>query len=288
MNIERLLINNVKEPIGFMMDEVYLSFIPSIKFDSLTIRVFVDDQLIFTTYNPQDFTKIKLDIELTPRTRYDVLVEGYFLFHKITKSTYFITGKLNERLFGNWIVSKSKDNPLFNKIIKIDKDIKKAYLHVTSLGNFEAFINKKRISEERLTPYLSEYRTEVQLITFDVKDYIKDGLNELEIGVTPGWYMGHYGGPNSKELFGNEMAVYLELHIDYIDGSKDLIVSDESFKSKFNRIIFSDIYDGEEITQEERDVSYPVQIKEKNVRIINRVSIPVLFRTQGIYNITKG
>lgn len=281
MKIYDILINNQKEPIGLDFKEIKVSFKLDdiIDITNLSVSILDKEEVLASIDHITDFTAVYFKLDLKPRTKYIVRVVAVSVNETVTKDSFFITGKLDEDFLGKWIGIKEDIIPNFIKEFSLNKDILKAYLHITSLGNFEAYLNDKRIGNEYLTPYLTEYRTEVQLITYDVKDYLKDN-NKLEIGVAPGWYKGHFGGPNSKELFGNRIALYLELHIEYADYTKDVIVSDESFLYEQSKITFSDIYDGEEYYQEffNNKRNNVIILDDVNVKIINRISLPVIIK----------
>ena len=279
MKIRNIRINGIDKPIGFLMDEIILSFIvEDVKNPSfLKAQIIVNDEnnIIYNLNDVTAFDHIKLDFELKVRTRYNIIIKLKDNEEEIEDYTYFITGKRDEKRYGRWIGVKEKILPKFVKEFECKKNLKKAIIHISSLGIFELFINKKRIGDEYLTPYLSEYRKEVQLITFDVTTYLQDN-NLLEVGVGPGWYSGHFGGPDGKEIFGDKIALYLELHLEYENGIKDLIYSDAGFKVYNQEICFSDIYDGETIDETLLIKPYHLCIYDDiNIDLIDRVSLPV-------------
>ena len=282
MKLYDIRINNIKEPIGFNFSKIYLSMkIDDIKIlEGIDINVYQEKELIYQLKDLKEYRKLLIDIKLNKRTRYDINIILRADNKKITKNTYFITGKLDEELLANWISIKGSDLPLFYKDININKNIKKAFLHISALGIYEAFINKKRIGNEYLTPYLTNYHKEVQLITYEISDYLNKEHNLLEVSVAPGWYMGHYGGPGSEKMFGDQVALYLELHIEYDDGMTDIIKSDESFKARSSEITFSDIYDGELQDYKKEPIEEKIELYHKDINIIPRISLPLLIKEQ--------
>ena len=54
-----------------------------------------------------------------------------------------------------------------------------------------------------------------------------------------------FSQPEKKGFFGDAWKVIAEVHIDYADGSKEVIGTDESWKVTESKISFSNIYDGE-------------------------------------------
>ena len=59
-----------------------------------------------------------------------------------------------------------------------------------------------------------------------------------------GWYAGNVGmfGPNR---YGDNPYLLLELHIEYEDGSSQIVVTDESWKTMAGPILYSDLLKGE-------------------------------------------
>ena len=62
-----------------------------------------------------------------------------------------------------------------------------------------------------------------------------------------GWYRGVIGFGNNVNVFGNDIALLMQVNIQYSDGSSDWIFTDESWKSSTGSIVYSEIYNGETI-----------------------------------------
>ena len=60
--------------------------------------------------------------------------------------------------------------PEFYTKVHIKKNIKSAQLYVSAAGMYEAYIDGKKIGDEMLTPYWTEYSARTQYQTYDVKD----------------------------------------------------------------------------------------------------------------------
>lgn len=133
--------------------------------------------------------------------------------------------------------------PEFFKQITISKDIKNAVLTITAAGVYEACINGDRIGDFVLAPGCTVYEKRLQYQTYDVTDMLKRN-NELTVTVGTGWYRGRisekYGDTHNTQC-----AIIAELVISYSDGTEERIKTDESWKVRKSRILFSDIYDGE-------------------------------------------
>lgn len=90
---------------------------------------------------------------------------------------------------------------LRKKIMLINRQI--AFLHVNSLGYHEIYINGKKVSENVLSPAVSQLDKRSLNMTYDVTSYLKKGENDLLIWLGQGWYKKttfgtHYDGPLVK------------------------------------------------------------------------------------------
>lgn len=132
---------------------------------------------------------------------------------------------------------------IFYKEFETEKKIKSAYLTATSLGNYEARINSKRVSDYVLAPGWTQVAKRLQYQTYDVTDMLKK-KNKLEIEVGNGWYRGRMAAlrPGQEDL---PVAVAAELLITYGDGTAEKITTDETWKTKRSNILYSDCFNGE-------------------------------------------
>jgi alpha-L-rhamnosidase len=63
-----------------------------------------------------------------------------------------------------------------------------AFLHVNSLGYHEVYLNGKKVSEDVLSPAVSQFNKHSLAVTYDVTDCLQTGDNELVIWLGQGWY----------------------------------------------------------------------------------------------------
>ncbi len=137
--------------------------------------------------------------------------------------------------------------PQFRNGFKVSKKIKSATVYVTSKGLYEAFINGRRVGEAHLTPGWTSYKKRLQYQVFDVTPLIKTGANAIGVMLGNGWYKSPlgWGSVFNTEIKDRTLALLFQLEITYSDGSTDLIVSDENWKSSTGFIMKSEIYAGE-------------------------------------------
>ena len=96
------------------------------------------------------------------------------------------------------------------------------------------------------TPGITDYRKRVQYQTYDVTALLQDGENALTVQLADGWYRGSCGAWGLKNQYGTETKLLAQLELTCVDGSIQVITSDESWNwSNDGSIRFADNKDGE-------------------------------------------
>ena len=86
--------------------------------------------------------------------------------------------------------------------------MKSAKIYASALGVFDLFINGKRVGQDGTTMYdelkpgWTDYRKEINYMTYDVTPLIQEGENAVGAQVSNGWWggaiaHGMYGSPRS-------------------------------------------------------------------------------------------
>ena len=297
MQITDIKINGMKNPVGFEFDSVRVSWKvrnTEAKLQKLArIKVAADEafQTIVAEKEGADLNSVAeiMEITLQPCTRYyvRVSVENELGEKAVSDITYFETAKMNEEWTAKWITTEAEDkiHPVFTKNFSTEiadgKEVASARLYISGLGLFTAHLNGKKIGNEVLTPYYSDYHEEEQYLTFDVTDEIKEE-NKLEVSLGNGWYKGKFGLAGQKENFGSQILLIAELHLTYTDGEEQVIVTDDTWNYIGSDIEDDSIYDGEIINHllwdgKENAEKKAVLADEaiKNGKLIPRYSLPV-------------
>ncbi|WP_282147945.1 family 78 glycoside hydrolase catalytic domain [Algibacter lectus] len=176
-------------------------------------------------------------------------------------TNFWTMGLLNQTDWkAKWIGFKTDDKnkkdtlhlppaPYLRKSFSVNKTIQKATLYVTALGVFEIALNGEKIGQDLLTPGWTNYNKRIYYRTYDVSNTINQGENTLGAIIGDGWYAGYVGPkvlskPRNRELYGSHPALLSQLEIQYEDGTKKIIVSDESWKAKEGPIVYADLLMG--------------------------------------------
>lgn len=148
---------------------------------------------------------------------------------------------------GHWIAaSKEKTQVMsFNKTFHIEKIVKRARLYITSLGLYEACLNGERIGDYYFTPGWTSYDKRILYQTYDVTKMLQSKQNDICVLVGNGWFKGPLTMRSVRNNYGNQRAIIAQIHITYEDGTKEKIVTDETWKVTQSPILYSEIYNGE-------------------------------------------
>ena len=149
-----------------------------------------------------------------------------------------------------------RPSPLFRKEFSATKKIKSATAYITSHGLYEAQINGQRIGDAYFTPGWTNYNKRLQYQAYDVTGLIKKGRNAIGVTMGSGWYRDHLAWGTNKNIYGKDISLLLQLMITYSDGSSQMVISDESWKSTTGSIRSSEIYDGEIIDARDRKTGW--------------------------------
>lgn len=136
----------------------------------------------------------------------------------------------------------------FRKGIDLKKPIKTAKVYIMGMGLYELYINGNKIGDQVLAPVPTDYTKNVKYNVFDVTAQLKEGKNMLGTILGNGRFfaMRQDYKPYKIKSFGlPKMA--LQLFVEYTDGTKDIIRTDDTWKlTTDGPILSNNEYDGEE------------------------------------------
>jgi alpha-L-rhamnosidase len=135
---------------------------------------------------------------------------------------------------------------LLRKTFVAPKAIRSARVYVTGLGYYELFCNGQRVGDQVLNPAVSNYRQWVYYDTYDLTAQLRRGTNALGLSLGNGWYNSYpkWWDVYRMPWFGAKRAL-LQLQVEYVDGSGEVIVSDGSWRISPGPVVAACVYDGE-------------------------------------------
>ena len=142
--------------------------------------------------------------------------------------------------------SRSQPAPLLRHEFAIRPNVTKARLYVTALGVYEVQLNGTIVGDHILDPGWTRYDARLHYQTFDITNLLREGRNALGAMLGDGWYRGRLGfNGGRRNIYGDRLALLAQLEIDYVDGTTERIVTDETWRAARGPILASDLYDGE-------------------------------------------
>ncbi|MGI5226352.1 family 78 glycoside hydrolase catalytic domain [Actinoallomurus sp. CA-142502] len=123
----------------------------------------------------------------------------------------------------------------------------RARLYVSARGLYEMRINGRRVGDGELTPGWTDYRHRVQYQTYDVTALVREGGNVLAATLADGWWSGYVGFEPRRPgaHYGGFPQFIAQLHLDYADGSSQVIGTDERWRTSDGPIRYADLLMGE-------------------------------------------
>lgn len=125
------------------------------------------------------------------------------------------------------------------------KPVRAARVFASGLGFYELYVNGRRIGDHVNGPARTEYRHRVLYDAFDITGVLQDGTNAIGMMLGNGWF-----NPAKKywgwrmQWYGSPRAI-LQCHIEYTDGTSEIIRTDGSWRCATGPVTANCIYDGE-------------------------------------------
>ena len=210
-----------------------------------------------------DFTKTEASYAvysgnpiLKPETRYywrvSVSADGR-KFCIDSRIASFETGKGNTTNWtAAWITDAFDKNeapaPMLRKRFTAKNNIEQARLYISAAGYYLFNINGTPVTTSHLNPGFTHYDKRNLYNTYDVTPQIKSGDNVLTAVLGNGFY--NEAAPVAtwdyeKARWRNRPRMICELHIRYKDGSRQVINSDETWKTTLGAYRQDNIYSGD-------------------------------------------
>ncbi len=136
----------------------------------------------------------------------------------------------------------------FRKEFNAKAAIKKATVHIVGLGLYELYINDNKIGTQVMAQSPTDYRKTIKYDTYDVTSQLKQGNNTIGTILGNGRFftMRQNYKPLKINTFGYPKML-LQMDIEYTDGTKSSVVTDETWKVTADGPIRSNNeYDGEQ------------------------------------------
>jgi alpha-L-rhamnosidase len=123
----------------------------------------------------------------------------------------------------------------------------RARLYATARGLYEMRINGARAGDAELAPGWTDYRDRIDYQAYDVTGLLREGANVLAATLADGWWSGFAGFDPRRAgaHYGTFPELLAELHLDYADGSTEVIATGDGWQTSRSPIRYADLLMGE-------------------------------------------
>ncbi|MHC4204092.1 MAG: family 78 glycoside hydrolase catalytic domain [Planctomycetota bacterium] len=135
--------------------------------------------------------------------------------------------------------------PYLRKSFVVNKPVKRAVVYASALGLYELQINGMRVGEDYFTPGWTDYTKRVYYQSYDVTNMLTKSGNTIGAILADGWYAGYLGFGRKREHYGSEPRLFVQLEVEYTDGTRQTIATDETWKAAYGPLFESDFLMGE-------------------------------------------
>jgi len=254
LEIRGIKINNLENPQGVDNNNLFVSW----KIDSdknatiqksrqITLKDFTDT-IIWQSQEIQDNKQIQIPIpaKLEDAKKYSITVSVKDNHGQNAQaSAEFISG-LDDWHDAKWIRGKDKmRSPFLGNILNISDDIESAYAYICGLGLHEFLLNDMKVSDKVLEPVQTQYDQYACYTTYDITNLVKKGSNDLKIWLGDGFYYQDKVWGEHHPYYNFAMAKCC-IVINYKDGKKEFLISDENWKYSPSPLSWANIHEGED------------------------------------------
>ncbi|MGM0532149.1 MAG: family 78 glycoside hydrolase catalytic domain, partial [Bacteroidota bacterium] len=140
--------------------------------------------------------------------------------------------------------------PLFRKEFKAENKISSAKLRITAAGYYTASINGARVGKNMLDPAWTDYSKRIFYSEYDVTDMVEAGENCIGVVLGNGFYnplpLRMWGRRNLRNDLTVGRPIFIaSIQLEYKNGKKDVIITDDSWSFSYGPIMKNNAYLGE-------------------------------------------
>lgn len=133
---------------------------------------------------------------------------------------------------------------LVRKKIKIEKEIKSAFLHASAHGIYRVELNGEKINNYLFAPDCSPYESIIMFQSYDLTSKLRRGENIIGFELADGWWIGRLGLGSWNCSYGNKKDLFMECDVIYRDGSQEHF-GGAGARSTTGPTMYADLFVGE-------------------------------------------
>ena len=141
-------------------------------------------------------------------------------------------------------LAKMEPAPFFRKSFVVGKPVKRATVFASALGVYDLRLNGKPVDSDVLSPGWTDYSKRVHYLGYDVTKQLKKGENALGAILGDGWFSGYLAFTGKRHYYGDKTRFIAQMQIEYADGAKEIIGTDETWKAAAGPVLEGDLLMG--------------------------------------------
>lgn len=121
--------------------------------------------------------------------------------------------------------------PMLRKEFTVSGKLCRARMYATAHGVYDVKLNGTKAGDYMLAPEASSYRDYLQVQTYNILEYLKEGKNAIGVTLGDGWWAGRLGCTGESVRYGDTLGLLLQIELLYEDGHTEVIGTDKGFVS---------------------------------------------------------
>ncbi|RKS75471.1 alpha-L-rhamnosidase [Motilibacter peucedani] len=134
---------------------------------------------------------------------------------------------------------------LLRREFTVGEELLRARLYASACGVYELELNGSKVGADVLAPGWTSYGHRLKYQTYDVTTQLRRGPNAIGAFLADGWFRGSIGWNRVGKRYGTRRALLVQLELDYANGRREVVVTDERWTSRQGPITRASLYDGE-------------------------------------------
>ncbi len=136
--------------------------------------------------------------------------------------------------------------PYFRREFTVGSGLLRAVLSITARGVFEPSLDGVRIGRDLLAPGWTDFRKQIQFLSYDLSDRLSPGRHALGVILAEGWCCGNLTVLRMRNVYHPHPELLVHLELIYRDGRRETVLSGPGWKTTTGPVLASDLYDGED------------------------------------------
>ena len=132
--------------------------------------------------------------------------------------------------------------PLLRKAFEVSRKVRRATLYVAALGMADVSVNGAQVSEDVLGPPFTDYTRRTVYLTRDVTRLLVAGENVIGVTLGNGFFSPPGRGFGERHAGDGPPRVLIQTEIEFVDGTRQTINTDASWKWRRSAIVYNDIF----------------------------------------------